>query len=403
VLIIAVLLADWVALPPASSFTARRDDAPVLALGREERSGVEITCHAAGDDAVQLRVRDDLTPAVRRVREPGPAQLCPRDPVLFTSVAVPERRGRPSLGDVHARVRSKLGLAEREVTFRCGTQVRVYPGLRSISDAARMLRRGLQLEAGHRRTRRRGEGSAFESLREYVRGEDPRRIDWKATARRGKLISRHYEVERSQYVMLLVDCGRYMTGEAGGRSRLDEVLDAALLLAHVSALRDDRIGVLAFSDRIEAFVPPTKGREAVERVMEAVYDLEPRMVESDYAGAFSYLASRHRKRSLLVVFTDVLGPEPSRVLVSEVRRASRRHLPLVLTLRDADVEAQIEAVPGDAPSAYRQAAAEELLHERTHSLALMESGGAHALDCTPSRLGVAAVERYLDIKARMLL
>lgn len=401
--VIAALFYDFLALPSPAAFTARREDKPVLALGRDERLAVEIAATLRGGGVVRVRVRDDLAPDFRRVREPAPARLGDHDPVVFTSVAAPQRRGRVDLGDVTVRVGSRLGLAEREVKFAGRSGVRVYPGLRGISDAARMLRRGLQLEAGLRRTRRRGEGSAFESLREYVRGEDPRRIDWKATARRGKLISRHYEVERSQNVMLLIDCGRWMTGEAGGLSRLDEVLNAALLLTHVSALRDDRIGVLAFSDKIEAFVPPTKGREAVERVMEAVFDLEPKLVESDYAAAFAYLASRHRKRSLLVLFTDVLGPEPSRTLVTEVRRASRRHLPLVLTLRDSDVDAETLSVPQDAQSAYRQAAAEELLHERAHALALMQQGGAQVLDCTPSRLGVAAVERYMDIKARMLL
>jgi uncharacterized protein (DUF58 family) len=266
-----------------------------------------------------------------------------------------------------------------------------------------MLRRGLRREAGLRHTRRRGEGTSFESLREYVRGDDPRKLDWKASARHDKLITRQYEVERSRTVLLLVDAGRWMTAEVSGLTRLDHVLNACVLLAHVAALRDDRVGLLAFAEKIHAYVPPVKGRAAVERIVDATLDVEPRLVESDYERAFAELAARHRKRSLVVLFTDVLSKDASRIVADEMRRHARRHAVLLVTLRDPEIDTLADAEPANASAAYEQAAAEDLLLERDQALARMRRDGLHVLDVDPRRLGPALVERYLDLKARLVI
>jgi len=272
-----------------------------------------------------------------------------------------------------------------------------------MAEAAKILRRAAQRDAGLRRTRLRGQGTSFESLREYVRGDDPRHIDWKASARHAKLISRRYEVERSQSLLFMIDAGRWMTSEVDGLTRLDRVLNAVLLLAHVATRRDDRVGVLVFDREVRCFVPPGKGRAAVERIMEAVFDVQPQLVESDYRKAFAHLAARHRKRSLLVLFTDVLSKDQSRILMEECQRSAHRHLPLAVTLRDVGLDELAERVPKNASGAYRVAAAEELLLEREQALATMRRAGVHVLDVPPAMLAPAVVDRYLELKSRMLL
>jgi len=402
VLLVATLL-DWLLLPAPRSFTATRTNRPVLSLGGEELLPVEIALNADGESWLDVRLSDHLHARIERLGDPGPGRVRAGRSVVFETRARPRRRGRHSLRRVDARFASRLGLAEKEVRFDVLSEVRVYPGVHAIGSAARMLRRGLRQEAGIRRSRRRGRGTSFESLREYVPGEETRHMDWKATAKRGKLIVRRYEVERSQNVILMLDAGRWMTSEVAGLTRLDHVLNAALLLAHVAASRDDRVGALAFHREILAWVPPSKGRGAVERIMEAVYDIEPVMDESDYGGAFTYLASRHRKRSLVILLTDVLSREASRAVVEEARRSARRHVPLIVTLRDTDLDALANGEPGNASAAFNQAAAEELLQEREQALAVMRASGVHVLDCAPEKLGPALLDRYLDLKARMLI
>lgn len=403
VAVAAACIYDFLALPRPSAIEAVRDGAAVLPLGAV--TDVVVALRRRDDDrrAVVAEFVDDLAPSLARVREPAGLVLAHGADARAVTVVRPERRARLRLGAVHVRLCGPLGLAARQVRFDVGRDVRVLPGIAAVADAARLLRNGLRREAGRRRTRRRGEGTSFESLREYARGDDPRKLDWKASARHGKLITRQYEVERSRTVILLVDCGRWMTGEVGGLTRLDRVLDACVLLAHVAALRDDRVGMLAFSDRIEAYVPPVKGRAAVERIVDATLDVQPRLVESDYERAFAEFAARHRKRSLVVLFTDVLSRDASKVVADEMRRQARRHATVAVTLRDPDLDAVADAVPGNASAAFEQAAAEELLLERDAALTRMRRDGIHVLDCDPRRLGPAVVERYLDLKARLLV
>ena len=236
-----------------------------------------------------------------------------------------------------------------------------------------------------------------------MRGDDPRPIDWKSSARHEKLITRLYEVERSQSIVFLLDAGRWMTAEIEGLTRFDRFLNASLLLAQVASQRDDRVGAMVFDDRVRAFVPPSKGRACVERLLDAVLDVHPRLVESDYRRAFTELAARHRKRSLLVLFTDVLSRDQSRILIEECTRSAQRHLPLVVTLRDVGLDRIADGVPANASAAYEQAAAEDALLERDQALAAMRAAGVHVVDVPPQHLAPAVVDRYLELKARMLL
>lgn len=403
--VLVACLVDFFALPHPATLECLRLGSPVLPLGTNADVSVTIRRREGGrrGAAVAFDFVDDLDVHIARVREPAGLVLPVTDPLVVTTAVLANRRGRLRLGDVHVRLRGPMGLAGQQVRFGVGRDVRVLPGVASVADAARLLRRGLRREAGLRQARRRGEGTSFESLREYVPGDDPRKLDWKASARHAKLIARQYELERSRTVLLLVDAGRWMTADVGGLTRLDHVLNACVLLSHVAALRDDRVGMLAFAERILAYVPPVKGRMAVERIVDATLDVEPRLVESDYERAFAELAARHRKRSLVVMFTDVLSKDASRIVADEAKRQARRHVVLLVTLRDPALDALADAAPANASAAYEQAAAEDLLLERDQAIARMRRDGLHILDIDPRRLGPALVEKYLDLKARLLV
>jgi uncharacterized protein (DUF58 family) len=255
-------------------------------------------------------------------------------------------------------------------------------------------------EQGARPLRQLGEGRLFESLREWVPGDDLRHIDWKATARRRKVIARQYEVERRQHVMLVLDLGRLMTEEAAGVARLDHVVQAALELAYAAAQHDDNVGIMTFAAGVQHFVAPQRGRVGVKRVLDVLAVVEPQLVEPDYPGAFRYLAARNRKRALTVLFTDVIDRFASEAVVANVASLRPRHLPLAVTLRNPELDAVATARPAEPRDAFRKAAAEELLHAREEALGHMRRAGVIVVDVPPARAAQAVVTRYLELKRR---
>ena len=256
-------------------------------------------------------------------------------------------------------------------------------------------------DAGTRTIRRRGEGMSFAGLREYVVGDDPRRIDWKASARRDKLIAREFTIEQGQTVMIALDAGRLMTQLAGEYSRFEHALSAALILADVALTNGDRVGCIVFDDDVRAFVAPGKGRATLQRIRDALVPAVATMAEPDYALAFRTLAARHRKRSLVVVFTDAIDVRASQSLIAHTSRSAARHLPVVVALRNDELTAAALPEPREpTEDVYESAAAEELLSARDEALWRMRRAGVSVLDVSPTKMTAAVINRYLELKGR---
>lgn len=362
---------------------------------------------------VVYRWRNPLPRALPiRVREEAPAPLdatggaerhllLPPGGALREEVEfLPVRRGKASGGRLHLRVLGPLGLAWRQGTSALPWRVVVYPNLRSAALRALPGQAQRRREAGFRSLRRVGEGRVFESLRDWVPGEETRTIDWKATARRGKLMARQYEDERRQHVMIMIDAGRLLTAEVEGRARLEAAVDAALELAHAAVAHDDNIGLLVFADEVLSYVPPGRGRRALRLVLDALAGIEGRLVEPDYPAAFAYLAARTRKRALTVLFTDVIDRTASDALVAQAGTLRPRHLPLAVTLRDPGLARLASARPSDLGAAFERAAAEELLEAREEALGELRARGVLILDVPPDGAARAVVEQYERLKRR---
>jgi uncharacterized protein (DUF58 family) len=345
------------------------------------------------------------------VRESRPALLggvAPRRRVRVAAggtererIAVaPVRRGRETEGWLAIRSLGPLGLAYAQGRRELPWSVTVYPPLPASRLKASVAEAVRRRESGLRSMRQLGEGRQFESLREWVPGDDTRHIDWKASARRRKIIARQYEEERRQQVMLVLDAGRLLTAEVGGEARLEHVVRAALWLAFAANYHDDNVGVMVFSDHIHQYVAPQRGRRGLREVLDTLAVIEPTLVEPDYPAAFRYLAVRNRKRALTVFFTDVIDRYASEALVRNVASLTPRHLPLVVTLRNPELDRVATLRPGDVGSAYRKAAAEELLRARNEALAGMRRAGALVLDVPPAKASSIVVDQYLDLKRR---
>ena len=278
--------------------------------------------------------------------------------------------------------------------------MRVYPNLLDLRRYELQVRRGLELEAGTRVARRFGAGTELERLREYVPDDELRRVNWKATARRGVAISNEYETERSQNVVVLLDAGRLMRAVADGLTKLDHALNAGLLLTYAAGRRGDRVSLLAYADQVKAFLPPRRGRRAFLSILETLYRLEPELTESDHARAFSYLHGRGLRRSLLVLFTDLSDPEPSRALVAHLARAARQHLVALVTVADPSITTPATRDPRDAQELYEKVVAQRLLAERRQVLAMLGGRGVITLDLPADKLSAQVVATYLELKAR---
>ncbi|PYP00204.1 MAG: DUF58 domain-containing protein [Gemmatimonadetes bacterium] len=337
-------------------------------------------------------------PYSRRDSKRGRSQCLATHPPPLA--VMPVRRGREQAGEFVVDAFGPLGLGRRRGRLPVSWDAAVYPPLVSVRLRASVAQARRRREPGITPLRQIGEGRLFESLREWVPGDDLRHIDWKATARRRKVITRQYEAERRQQVLLVLDTGRLLTADIAGVSRLDYVVQAALELAYAAVQHDDNVGVMAFADGVQHFVAPQRGRLALKRVVDVLAVVEPRLVEPDYPGAFRYLAARNRKRALTVLFTDVIDRFASDALVANVAGLRPRHLPLAVTLKNPELEHAAALRPAAAHDAFRKAAAEALLGAREQALGHMRRAGVLVLDVPPDRAAQAVVAKYLELKRR---
>ncbi|MEM7153848.1 MAG: DUF58 domain-containing protein [Myxococcota bacterium] len=372
----------------------------VFSIGRPNVVTLELRSRAP--QALELQVTDDVFDGAEAEGLPAQVQLGPHGRATVQYRVIPSCRGAYELGDHWIRHRSPLGLWVRQVRIAARDEVRVYPDIQKIR-AYDMLAQQDPSWGMSAVARSRGGESEFESLREYTRDDEFRSIDWRATARRRKLIARQYQLERDQSVVFALDCGRLMTAHSGGLPLLDHALNAALMLSHVAIRRGDHAGLFAFSDAVHRFVAPGAGPSMVRRLLRSTFDLHARETESDYEGALLRMDGLLRKRCLLVLVTQVSDETGAQALLRTVQGLGRRHLPLCVLLRDPDLEAMARPAERSMTAMYDAAAAAELLTERSRLMQQLERAGAMVLDVESSQVTPEVVRTYLEVKARHLL
>lgn len=398
---IALLAVDaWRATAgPGRTLSVRREAPPAFSAGRP--MPVALTWRQTGAVPLVLRVREDVIPHLAIAGPVERTVVVPAGkPFREELEARPLSRGKGTGQFVHVRVRGPMGLVWQQRRIALPWAVTVYPNLVGASLRALPTQSLRRREAGLRNVRRIGEGRVFESMKEWVPGDDTRTIDWKATARRGKVMARQYEDERRQQVMIVIDAGRLLTAESDGVPRLEAVAEAALHLAYSVVTHDDDVGLMAFADTVQLYMAPARGRRALRSVLDGLAAIEGRLVEPNYPAAFGYLASRSRKRALTVLFTDVVDRTASAALLGQVGSLRPRHLPLAVTLRDAQLERAASRRPETGSEAFERAAAEELLLEREEALADMRGRGVLVLDVPAAAAARAVVEQYAMLKRR---
>ncbi len=396
-ILLAVALADAAVAPTPSRVSVERSLPGVLSLGAT--ADVEWTATNPLSRPLTVRLADQLAPslgaATRRVRMKVPG----KGRATATTSICPARRGRFEITDLTVRVDGPLGLAARQRTRALPWVLRVLPPFKSRDEAELRINRARILEVGLRSAQGRGGGTEFEQLREFSPDDEFRRIDWSATARTAKLIVRTYRAERNQTVLLLLDSGRVMAGQVDGVPRLEHAMDAVMMMAAVTTRLGDRAGLLAFGRQVRAVVPPSGGGSQLPRIVDAMYDLDAQLVESDYRAAFSEAMARFRRRALVVLLTELTEPVIAETLLPALPAMVRHHLVLVAGVRDPDVVGWARSMPTDAGEAYRKAAAVSAIDDRRRAIARLQGMGASVIDAPPGRLAPALADAYLKVKA----
>jgi len=368
-----------------------------LSLGALNR--VRIRLRSRCDRGLRLHVKDTPPVAFDTPIRDGRANLSPYSEATVVYTTVPTSRGDFEFGSIYVRGLGRWRLSTWQKVLPIKQAVKVYPDLLEVQRYELLARADRLQEIGFRTLRVRGQGTQFESLREYVPDDGYRGIDWKATARYRKPIVREYDIERSQNLVLMIETGRMMTAEVAGMSKLDYAVNAALMLAHVACATDDAVGLITFGRQIESFVPPRKGRAQVGRILDQLYAVQPTLDEPNYGAAVSTLAERSRKRALVVIFSDLVDADASQRLLTHIMALRPRYLPLLVTIRDLDLEAIASREPREVEEAYQRAVGADALAKREAALALVRSRGALVVDVPAAELTVSAVNEYLQLKA----
>ena len=395
-LLAAALLDFLVAVDPAG-LAIERELPGVVTLGAE--GSVEWRIANPTRRRLTVSLADGLAPSLRasrrRVRLTVPAGGRAR----IGATIAPSRRGRFELDEITVRNEGPLGLVCRQGKVSRPATLRVYPPFRSKDEAELRITKARILEVGLRSAQGRGGGTEFDALRPYGPDDEFRRIDWAATARSGTAVVRTYRAERNQNVLLMLDTGRVMAGQVDGAPRLEHAMDGVMLLTAVATRLGDRAGMIAFDRDIRAIVPPGHSRGQLLRVTEAMYDLQPQLVESDYESAFVESLVRFRRRALLVVFTDLNEQAVADTLLPALPLVARDNVVVLAGVRDPDVVRWANSEPADREGAYEKAAAIAALEERRRLGVSLRSIGVTVVDEVPHRLGPALADAYLKVKA----
>jgi uncharacterized protein (DUF58 family) len=312
----------------------------------------------------------------------------------------PVSKGDFEFGDLFIAIDGLFGLARKVERLPAKQAIKVYPSLFEIQKYDMLLQAGRMMQAGIHHFRFDRGGGEFESLRDYVTGDEYRKIDWGATAKRNKLTIRQYEAERAQNVILAIDIGRSMATPVNKVSKIDYCIEAALMLAHMAAISDDRTGLLIFGADEKLFLPPAKGKGQVYRLVDSLYNVFAQPVESDYGAAFTELVTRWKRRSLVVVFTDLIDPESSDRLIKSLKILESRHRVVCVNVSDPQLGEALYRSPLEESDVYERAVATQVLHERSQAISVLKQRGVVTIDSPPETLSSDLINHYLKLKAR---
>ena len=415
-LLFTIGVIDYVTNPLSKSVEISREINSIFSLGVENKVTLKIVNRSSYH--LRLYIKDDFPEGFLFRDVIHQYRVSPMDNAEVSYRLTPLRRGIYHFGDIHVRCWGVLGFVVRQRRFPSEEDIKVYPNLLAIHQYELLVKRGMLSHIGLKNSRQFGEGTEMERLREYLPDDDFRRIDWKATARHRKPIVREFETEKSQDVVIMLDTGRLMASpillgasdipDAVTRSqkamlKLDYAINTTLMTAYVSMLRGDKVGLIAFADTVHQYLAPKTGKKQFLTMLEAIYALPVHPVEPDFESAFAYLATKQRKRALIILFTDILDKDSAEGVATYITKLSKHHLVICVTLTDSGIVELADQMFSNSKSVYQKAIAERLLQEKHTTLGILRRQGIITIDVPAHQLTIAVVNKYLELKAKSKL
>jgi uncharacterized protein (DUF58 family) len=439
-LIALLVLIDAVRLPRPERFTVTRTfvDSPQLGQPTRIELAVRYEPDAVRNSVIDVRMVDDLHPSLVAVPAVQRVEAFPREDAVSTSTIYARERGDFALGRVYLRYRGAFRLIERwavaepvvaatndENTAR-QQRVRVFPAHEDSRESTQFyLLRARQIEMQKRKLQLRGVGREFESLRDYQPGDELRKISWTATARRGRLVTRQFTVERSQQVWMMLDAGRLSRtafelrrggvesfAETGAEreaahlltvTQLDQAATAATMLAQVIQRSGDKFGMMAYGRDVQQLLPPGSGAAHVRLLIDLLSQTKSEAAEADHLNAVARLKTAQRRRGLIVWITELVDSAGRPELVTAAAELVRRHLVVLVLLKHPELEELATREPKTRDEMFHSAAAQEMLERRRETIAQLERQGVLIVETTAAEVGIRAVSKYLEVKAEGLL
>lgn len=385
--------------PGQLSVTRRWTGAPALSVP----ASIEVVLENACRVPIHATIIDNVPPGLRFTAPELTVKCRPASQAVISYRITPTERGDADIGAVYLRYYSAFGLAERWAVAHIEQKVCVYPNLEQARQHSLYLIRTRQIELERRHTRIRGAGREFESLREYREGDELRDVCWTAAARRGKLVTRLFQIERSQTIWLVLDAGRLMRARIAGLSKLDISVNAALSLAEVALGTGDRVGLLAYGRQVQKRVLPYRGVAHLRQLIRQLAYVREEALEGDHLQAVGALLATQKRRSLVVWLTDFPETAMTPEVIDAASAAAVRHLVLFVVIGQPDLAALAGSEPDSLARMYRTTAAHEALHRREILLAKLRDRSALAVEVTSETAAVTVVNSYLEVKQRNLL
>ena len=389
-----VVLSDYFISKQAPRLKVTRSVDPHLALGVRQRVLVKLSNESTRQQLLWLT--DSPSAKLQMRGLPVKARLAPGEHFVVRYHIVPLQRGLAEFGQVCCRIASPFRLWERNTYYCEPEEARIYPNYKPLFQSSFINSDLMYSDWGVQLSQRRGDGTDFRQLRDFRIGDSLRQIDWRATARFNRPISREYQEERDQQVIFLLDCGRRMRAKDGDISHFDHALNALLLSAFVALRQGDSVGLMSFAGQLR-WVPPLKGRLQISHLLDQIYDLDSSLATSDYLEVAQQLITRQSKRSLLILISSI-EPEDMDDLTRAAKMLSQHHLVLVANMRQQVITDAQNTEIVSIEDALRYCGASQQMNKQTTMLTKLRSDNVIVTDTKPSHMHSALISEYMALK-----
>jgi uncharacterized protein (DUF58 family) len=312
----------------------------------------------------------------------------------------PTRRGSFPVNSLYARFISRYGLFYFDQKFKIDLTIDVYPDIKHLNHFLKLTKNNRDYKMGINKNRWSGNGTELESLRDYQRDDDSKFIDWKASTRLNRPISKVFQMETNNQITIALDCGRLMTAEQNGINTLDHAINSLLVLSHIAFNAGDTVNIVAFSDRIIDQTPPLKGRDSIKKITRFITRLEPEFVESNYALLFNYLEKNQKKRALMIIITDMIDDINYDLFKKRMHWLARKHFPLLVLMQDSLLSRHADQEASHGDDLFIKTAGREMLLQRNKAISRLKQQGINVLDVLPNELTGPLINKYLEIKSK---